>query len=279
MISLFQSALEDIKKAIIDNNGKKLEREFARAREIKLKAQSSKLKAQNLIIAIDGPAGSGKSTAAKILSKRFNYKYIDTGAMYRAVALKAIESNIPLSDERRVSEIAADIKIEFAPPLSSPPSEGGEGGGVNQKIFANGKDITLKIRDEDIGKGASVVSAYSGVRKVLLIKQREMGKSGGVVMEGRDIGTVIFPDAHIKFFLDASVEERGKRRYRELKEKGEDVRLDRIIEGIKDRDNNDVSRNLAPLKKSPDSIVIDTTGISIDEVIENMLQRIDKLMG
>ncbi len=263
MINIFQDTLKVLKNMIADSDADGLEREFEKARNIKLNTQHSTLNTK-IIITIDGPAGSGKSTAAKILSKKFNYKYIDTGAMYRAVALKSIERNISLSDEKRVSEIAEGIKIEFV------------AGDNNQKIYANGEDVTLKIREETIGKGASVVSAYSGVRKALLIKQREMGKSGGVVMEGRDIGTVVFPDADIKFFLDVSVEERGKRRYGELKEKGEDVRLDRIIEDIKDRDNNDVSRNLAPLRKAPDSTVIDTTGISIDEVIENMLQKIDK---
>jgi len=257
MINLFQSTLEDIKEAISSSDGKKLEKEFEKARNIKFNLQA-------IIIAIDGPAGSGKSTVAKILAKRFKYKYIDTGAMYRAVALKAIKNNIKLTDEKMVSKIADNIKIEFA------------SDGNNQRVYADGEDITSKIRDEEVGNGASVVSAYSGVRNAMLIKQREMGKSGGVVMEGRDIGTVVFPNADIKFFLNASVEERGKRRHLELKEKGEGVERSKIVEDIRRRDNQDTSRDIAPLKRADDSIVIDTTGISIDEVVENMLQEIDK---
>ncbi len=264
MINLFQSTLEDIKEAISNSDGKKLEKEFEKAREIRSRTHNSQLSTHNLIIAIDGPAGSGKSTVAKILAKRFKYKYIDTGAMYRAVALKAIKNNIKLTDEKMVSKIADNIKIEFA------------ADGNNQRVYADGEDVTSKIRDEEVGNGASVVSAYSGVRNAMLIKQREMGKSGGVVMEGRDIGTVVFPNADIKFFLNASVEERGKRRHLELKEKGEDVERDRIVEDIRRRDNQDTSRDIAPLKRADDSIAIDTTGISIDEVVENMLKRIDK---
>src|SRR3990172_4727863 len=143
-------------------------------------------------------------------------------------------------------------------------------------INDDGEDITSKIRDEEVGNGASIVSAYSGVRNAMLIKQREIGKSGGVVMEGRDIGTVIFPNANIKFFLAASAEERGRRRHLELEEKGENVERDRIVEDIRKRDNKDASREIAPLRRADDSIVIDTTGISIDEVVENMLQEIDK---
>ncbi len=267
MINLFQSTLEDIKEAISSSDGKKLEKEFEKARDIRSKISNFKFQISNykpLIIAIDGPAGSGKSTVAKILAKRFKYKYIDTGAMYRAVALKAIKNSIKLTDEKMVSKIADNIKIEFA------------SDGNNQRVYVDGEDITSKIRDEEVGNGASVVSAYSGVRNAMLIKQREMGKSGGVVMEGRDIGTVVFPNADIKFFLNASVEERGKRRHLELKEKGEGVERGRIVEDIMRRDEQDTSRDIAPLKRADDSIVIDTTGISIDEVVENMLQEIDK---
>ncbi|MBI3582459.1 MAG: (d)CMP kinase [Nitrospinae bacterium] len=267
MINLFQSTLDDIKDAIINNDSNMLEKEFEKAREIRLKISNFKFQISNykpLIIAIDGPAGSGKSTVAKILAKRFKYKYIDTGAMYRAVALKAIKNNIKLTDEKMVSKIADNIKIEFA------------ADGNNQRVYADGDDVTSKIRDEEVGNGASVVSAYSGVRNAMLTKQREMGKSGGVVMEGRDIGSVVFPNADIKFFLNASVEERGKRRHLELKEKGEDIEKGKIVEDIRRRDNQDTSRDIAPLKRADDSIVIDTTGISIDEVVENMLQEIDK---
>ena len=270
MISLFQSTLENIKKAIINDDGKKLENEFEKARAIRLKISNFKFQISNykpLIITIDGPAGSGKSTVAKIVAKKFKYKYIDTGAMYRAVALKSTQKGIKLTDEKKVSKMADDIKIEFVADEN------------NQKIYADGEDITSKIRDEEVGNGASIVSAYSGVRNAMLIKQREIGKSGGVVMEGRDIGTVVFPNANIKFFLDASVEERGRRRHLELKEKGEDVERGKIVEDIRRRDNQDTSRDIAPLKRADDSMVIDTTVISIDEVVENMLKRIDKLMG
>ncbi|MBI4379102.1 MAG: (d)CMP kinase, partial [Nitrospinae bacterium] len=186
--------------------------------------------------------------------------------MYRAVALKSIENQIQLTEEDRVSKIADEINIDF---MNS---------NNNQKIYVNGEDITIKIRDEKIGNGASIVSAYSGVRNAMILKQREMGKSGGIVMEGRDIGTVVFPNADLKFFLNASIEERGRRRYIELKEKGEDVQLHEVIEEIKMRDEQDIFRHLSPLKMSDDSIVIDTTGISIDEVVENMLQEVYKIV-
>ncbi|MEK6589166.1 MAG: (d)CMP kinase, partial [Nitrospinota bacterium] len=263
MITFFQSTLQRFKERIIDGDGDGLEREFADAREIKCRINRDQ---RRIIIAIDGPAASGKSTIARMLAKKINYKHVDTGAMYRAVALKSIENQIQLTEEDRVSKIADEINIDF---MNS---------NYNQKIYVNGEDITLKIRDEKIGNGASIVSAYSGVRNAMLLKQREMGKSGGIVMEGRDIGTVVFPNADLKFFLNASIEERGRRRYIELKEKGEDVQLHEVIEEVKMRDEQDIFRHLSPLKMSDDSIVIDTTGISIDEVVENMLQEVYKIV-
>jgi len=216
-----------------------------------------------MIIAIDGPAGSGKSTIAKFIAKNLNYRYIDTGAMYRAVAWSAAKEGIDLDHENAVGQWAAKLKIEF---LADP---------LGQQVEVNGENATNLLKNEDIGRGAAKVAAQKRVREILVAKQQKIGLSGNVVMDGRDIGTQVFPNADLKFFLDADAEERGKRRYLELKEKNMDVDLENIIFEIKKRDHEDKSRVISPLYPAPDAIEIDTTKFTIDEVINRVMEQIN----
>ena len=213
----------------------------------------------NPIIAIDGPAGSGKSTIARLAADRLGFIYINTGAMYRALAWKVLEENIGPNDENRIVMIARSVDMQL--------------GRENKttKYFMDGVDVSRKLFTPEVGKSASLISKMREVREIMVEKQRQAGFKGGVVLEGRDIGTVVFPDAEYKFFLDASVEERAHRRYKELKEKGENVNLGKLCEEIKLRDREDSTREHSPLKKADDAIYIDTSGVSIDEVLKMVL--------
>ncbi len=219
---------------------------------------------EKFIIAIDGPSGAGKSTASKLLAKRLGYIYVDTGALYRAIAWKVKEKNIDSKDEAQLEDMCnkTDIKIRVV------DSE--------QRVYVDGIDVSSYIRTPEIGMMSSKVSSVPCVRKRLLELQRQFGKEGGAVIEGRDIGTVVFPDAEVKFFLNASVEERGRRRYIELKGKGHDVNLEDTIEDIKKRDYNDSKRDIAPLCVAADAIVIDSTGLDAEGVVKKMLDEIKK---
>lgn len=217
---------------------------------------------KKLIIAIDGPSGAGKSTVSRILAKRLGYKYVDTGAMYRAVALRLQEGNVAIDDEMRLVQLCSDLRISFR-------MENGL-----SKVLLDGTDITDAIRSPRISSLASSVSAIKVVRDTLLRLQREMGENGGVVMEGRDIGTVVFPDADVKFFLDALPEERGKRRYTEMVEKGEKANLRDVTRQMLGRDRNDSSREYAPLKPAGDAVNIDSTCMPLEQVVGKMLEVI-----
>ncbi len=219
---------------------------------------------EKFIISIDGPSGAGKSTASKLLAKRLGYIYVDTGALYRAIAWKVKEKNIDMRDEAALDNMcdATEIKIELVD---------GE-----QRVYVDGIDVSSYIRTPEIGMMSSKVSSVPCVRKRLLELQRQFGKEGGAVIEGRDIGTVVFPDADVKFFLKASVEERGRRRYIELKVKGHDINLEDTIEDIKKRDYNDSKRDIAPLCIAADAIVIDSTGLDAEGVVKKMLDEIKK---
>ncbi len=218
-----------------------------------------------MIIAIDGPAGSGKSTIAKMLAKKLGYTYIDTGAMYRAVALKIKKLEINPEDLDKVLEIMEKTSIDLKP----------DENGV--KVFLDGKDVSKEIRTEEIGKIASKIARYPQVRKILVQMQRELGKKAkNVVIEGRDTGTVIFPDADIKFFFTASPEIRAERRYKELKEKGLDVSYDKILKEVKERDYLDTTRKDSPLKPAEDAIIIDTSNKSLNEVLQEVLEIVKK---
>lgn len=219
---------------------------------------------KKIIIAIDGPSGSGKSTVAKLLASRLGYMYIDTGAMYRAVALQAKRDSVDINDSSALNRLCDNIKLEFVP----------DNGGL--RTILNGEDVSEAIRTPEMSMAASDISALKEVREALLVLQRRMGETGGVVLEGRDVGTVIFPNAEAKFFLDASLDERGKRRYKELAAKGMDVTLEQTIEDVRKRDDNDSSRDIAPLKKADDAVVVDSTGIGIEEVVERMIEVVSK---
>lgn len=210
------------------------------------------------VVAIDGPAGSGKSTVAKMLAKRLQFTHIDTGALYRGVGLLAQEAAVDLSNEAAVVKAARPVKFEFR--------QMPEG----NLLHLDGRNVSALIRAEKVGAAASQVSAYAGVRELLLDLQRSLGARGGVVLEGRDIGTVVFPKAEVKIYLTADIEARAERRARELSAKGLAVSLERVKEDIIERDAKDSGRAIAPLKQADDAILVDTSGMSIDSVLDRL---------
>ncbi|MDI3519701.1 MAG: CMP/dCMP kinase [Caldanaerobacter sp.] len=211
-------------------------------------------------IAIDGPAGAGKSTAAKKLAKLLGFTYIDTGAMYRAITLKVLRENISLKDEERIVEVArkSDISLD------------------GERVFLDGEDVSEEIRKPIISQKVSVVSQIPEVREILVKKQRKIAEGKNVVMDGRDIGTVVLPDAQFKFFLTASLEERARRRYEELKNKGTEVKYEEVLEEIKKRDSLDSGRKTSPLTIPEGAILIDTTDLTEEEVVERVYEAIRK---
>jgi cytidylate kinase len=211
-----------------------------------------------LIIAVDGPSGAGKSTITRLLSKRLGYLYIDTGAMYRAVALAVKRAEVSPDDDDALTAVCREVEISFV------RSDG------CCHVFLDGEDVSAAIRTPELSLLTSKISMKKVVRDILARRQRELGKDGGVILEGRDIGTVVFPYADLKFFLSASAEERVKRRYLELKAKGEDVQLERTIAEVAQRDQQDAQREHAPLRRADDAIDIDSTGLSIEEVVALM---------
>ena len=217
-----------------------------------------------LVIAIDGPSGAGKSTVARMLAQRLGYTYIDTGAMYRAIGWKAKREGIDPADEQTLAELCSRTEVTLKTDNFDP------------RVFVDAVDVTGEIRTPEMGMMASAVSKSPAVRSRLLTLQRELGRRGGVVMDGRDIGTVVFPEADVKFFLDASPEERGKRRYRELKEQAMDVDLTQITREIRERDRQDSGRALAPLKVAADAQLIDSSAMNIDDVLNYMVPLIEK---
>ena len=216
-----------------------------------------------MIIAIDGPAGGGKSSVAKIVAGKLKYRHIDTGAMYRAVAWKAQQLKMDLGNHEKVTEMTGKLDIQLIASAEK------------QTILVDGQDITGFLKNEIIGRDAATVASQKAVREILVAKQQAMGQTGEIVMDGRDIGTVVFPHADRKFFLDADPEERGLRRYKELKIKTPDVNLGSIIEQVKKRDAEDKNRKVSPLKKAADAVLIDTTHLNIDEVVNQIMQWIE----
>jgi CMP/dCMP kinase len=219
---------------------------------------SAAARLNGVIVAIDGPAGAGKSSITKLLARRLGYLHIDTGAMFRAVALVAKRAGIECEDDPGLAELCRGLTIAF------------QRDGENCRVLANGEDVSTAIRSEEVGLLTSCISARKPVRDALLAMQRGMGEAGGVVLEGRDIGTVVFPDAEVKFFLFASAEERGRRRFLELSGRGEKVTLEETVEKVVCRDRQDEGREHAPLRQAQDAVPIDSTALSIEEVLELM---------
>ena len=213
---------------------------------------------KKLVVAIDGPAGAGKSTVAKLAAKELGYTYIDTGAMYRAVAWKTLQQKADVTDAL-ILDVVRDIDVRLA-----------YANGVTQ-VFVDGQDITGEIRTPEVSHIVSQVAALGPVREKMVDLQRAMAKEGGVLMDGRDIATHVLPNADVKIFLTASIEERAKRRYLELKDKGMDVDLAGIQVDIAARDKADSERTISPLVRAEDAVLLDTTGLSIDEVVERIL--------
>ena len=214
---------------------------------------------KRLNIAIDGPAGAGKSTIAKMVSKKLNCIYVDTGAMYRAVALFFIKNGIASDDEKRIAKEIENIQVDIQ-------FEAGD-----QKVLLNGKDVTEEIRAERVGNWASEISKYTLVREYLVKMQREVATKQDVVMDGRDIGTVVLPQANVKIYLTASSKVRAMRRYNELTQKGVFCDIHDIEQGIMERDAQDMNREISQLRQAKDAILIDSSNMTIDEVVEKIV--------
>ena len=218
------------------------------------------LEARKLTVAIDGPAGSGKSSVARLVAKTLGYLYLDSGAMYRALALKALRRNIAPDNETQLVALARETHIELKPPT---PEQ--EALGTKNRVFLDGAEVTDAIRTTEVAQAASKLATIAGVREVLVAEQQRAGAGGGVVMEGRDIGTVVFPHAELKIFLDASPEIRAERRWKEHLEKGEHVTLEQVLAEVRERDRRDRERKVSPLVRAADAILVDNTAIDAQE--------------
>lgn len=225
----------------------------------------------NFSVAIDGPAGSGKSTISKLTARRFGLSYVDTGAMYRGVGLLALRGGIDPADEEKLSEIAADAKFDFR---MDPDSDD-----LLNRVFLNGEEVTDAIREHEVSDMASKVSSLSGVRRALIAKQHQMGREGGVVMEGRDICEVVLPGAEVKLFMDASAEERARRRHLDLERAGKPLSYEEVLADIKERDHRDSTREDSPLGQAPDAELVDTDGLSIEQVVDAIAEIVKKKVG
>jgi len=214
---------------------------------------------KGLTIAIDGPVGAGKSTAARLLAARLGFRHIDTGAMYRALALKALREGVAWEDAARLQALLQQMEIAFVP------------GSAGQRLVVGGQDWTEAVRQPEVDRGASLVSVHPAVREVMVARQRALGAGGGIVMDGRDIGTVVFPAADVKFYLDASAEERGRRRHAEAIARGERASLEAVQEEVLSRDRRDTERTAGPLRAAPDAIRLDTTAMPPEAVTEVMV--------
>ncbi|HIU81709.1 MAG TPA: (d)CMP kinase [Candidatus Ornithoclostridium faecavium] len=216
-----------------------------------------------LNIAIDGPSGAGKSTISKMLAKKLGIIYLDTGAMYRAVALYVSRKGVDVNDRDKVVPLLTEIEIEF------------RGEGDEKRIYLNGEDVSAAIREHAVSKMASDVSKIKEVRLFLVEQQRAIAKKNDVVLDGRDITSFVLPDSKYKFFLTATPEERARRRYEELKAKGSDISYETVLADVNDRDYNDTHRDFAPLVQTEDAVLIDSTDLSTDEVIEVILRYVN----
>lgn len=218
---------------------------------------------KKIVVAIDGPAGAGKSTIAKLVAEKLGYAYIDTGAMYRSVAWKFLQTG-KVFDEAYISELAKTMVIEFKPEAN-----------IN-RVFVDGVEVTGAIRSAEVTANVSHVAAIGDVREAMVEQQRRMGEAGGVLMDGRDIGTVVFPHAQLKIFLTASVEERAMRRYKELVAKGEQVDLAQLQKDIASRDKQDSERAISPLRQAEDALLLDTSNMNIQQVTDKILTLVEE---
>jgi len=221
---------------------------------------------KKLVIAIDGPAASGKSTTSKLIASRLDYLCVDTGAMYRAMTLKILAENIDLDDAESIGRIAQQTEIRL------------ERDGEEVRVFLDGRDVTSAIRSQAVTKSVSAVSMVESVREVMVREQRRMGRDGGIVLEGRDIGTVVFPDADLKVFMVADVERRAQRRQKELEEQGVRVPIEELTKEIMERDRKDSGRNISPLRCAEDALVVDTSHMTIKEQVEFVVTRAKEIL-
>lgn len=219
------------------------------------------------IVAIDGPAGAGKSTVARRVAERLGYTLVDTGAMYRAIALACVRAGVAWSDADRVGEVAARVVAARELRFERDAARG-------VRVHLAGQDVSDAIRAADVGMGASTVSAVAAVRDALLDMQRQAGEQGAVVLEGRDIGTVVFPDAEVKFYLTASDEVRARRRYDELRARGQDVTFEGTLADVRARDAQDMGRAVAPLRQADDAVAIDSSALGIEQVVAAMVDHV-----
>lgn len=215
------------------------------------------------IITIDGPAAAGKSTIGKAIAEKLNYRYLDTGAMYRAVTWIALQRDVDVRDEEAVTVLAESIDIDITAPTNDD--------GRQYTVFVDGKDVTWALRRPEVDANVSAVSTYPGVRQAMVVQQRRVARRGEAVVVGRDIGTVVLPDADLKIYLDASVEERARRRYQERLERGEEAAYEDILRDMRRRDEIDSSRATAPLRPAGDAVTVNTDGLSVEQAIDRVM--------
>ncbi len=220
-------------------------------------------KTRTVVVTIDGPAGAGKSTVAKALARRLNFSYLDTGAMYRALTLKALRKKIDLENEAALVRLAEETRIDLKGNST-----------VGLKVLLDGQDVSEEIRSVEVTNNTFYIARTPGVRALMVGWQRQIGERNDVVVEGRDVGTVVFPQAQFKFYLDADFEERARRRIQELRDKGKAVEAEQMKNDLQDRDQKDLTRKVGPLRKADDALVVDSTHLSIEEVVELLASRI-----
>lgn len=216
------------------------------------------------VITIDGPSGAGKGTISTMLAEKLGWHFLDSGAIYRVLAVAALHHQISAEDEAGLAPLASSLDVSFE-------TQNGE-----NRIILEGEDVTQSIRTEEVGAVASKVASLPSIREALLRRQRAFKESPGLVADGRDMGTVVFPEAEVKIFLTASAEERASRRYKQLKEKGHDVSIGRLLADIKARDERDMNRSVAPLRPADDALVLDSTELNIEQVLENVIEFVNK---